>query len=71
MRSLSYLSRLDVGDGGRAEMDGGGVGQGTCATDENTQITEAAQYLYSQGEVVAGPQVSITVGLGPHSQLHM
>ena len=67
------MFRLHAGDGGRADVDGGGGGQAVSAADENTESTEFAHHsqLDAQAEVVAGAQVSLCVLLGDHSQLHV
>ena len=47
---MSYLSSLHVGDGGRAEVDGGGGGLWVSPTDENTHSSEAPHHLQLDGE---------------------
>ena len=66
------MVRLHVGDGGRAEVDGGGGGQWVGATDENTESTEVCHksQLDGEAELVAGVQVGPSLQQGPHCQLH-
>ena len=67
------MFRIHVGDGGRAEMNGGGGGQWVSATDENTESTEVSHnpQLDGQAELVARAQVGLSLQLGHHGQLHM
>ena len=68
-----YCYRLpQLGDGGAAEVDGGGPGLGVRPADQDTQRTEAGhgRQLQSQGEDVAVPEVRGARQDGPDGEVH-